>query len=151
MPRRLALDFHDVTDKGLAFDRVHGDFALRDGNAHTQNLLLKGPAVDIGVAGRTGLGTEDYDQTIVVSGNPGGPIAVASFAAGPVIGTGVLVLTQLFKGQLQGLTRAYYHVTGPWESPVVERISAASGESASDSVVPAITVPVDPPATGGQP
>jgi uncharacterized protein (TIGR02099 family) len=131
LPRRLTLDFRDVTDKGLAFDKVHGDFTVRNGNAFTQNLLLKGAAVDIGVVGRTGLATEDYDQTIVVSGNPGGPLTVAgAFAAGPVVGAGVLVLSQLFKGQLQGLTRAYYHVTGPWANPVVERISAPAGENA---------------------
>ena len=132
LPRRLALDFRDVTDQGLAFDTVRGDFELRAGNAFTQNLLLKGPAVDIGVVGRTGLGTEDYDQTVVVSGNPGGPLVVAgALAAGPVVGAGVLVLSQLFKGQLQGLTRAYYHVTGPWSAPVVQRISAPATENAA--------------------
>jgi uncharacterized protein (TIGR02099 family) len=125
LPRRLALDFRDVTDEGLAFDSVRGDFDVRDGNAYTQNLLLTGTAVDIGVAGRTGLASQDYDQTVIVSGNPSGPLTVAgALAAGPVIGAGVLVLSQLFKGQLKGLTRAYYRVTGPWAAPVVERISA---------------------------
>ena len=84
LPRRLALDFRDVTEKGLAFDKVQGDFELREGNAFTQNLLLKGPAVDIGVRGRIGLATEDYDETIIVSGNPSGPLVVAgALAAGP--------------------------------------------------------------------
>jgi len=125
LPRRLALDFRDVTDEGLAFDSVRGDFEVRDGNAYTQNLLLTGTAVDIGVAGRTGLASQDYDQTVIVSGNPSGALTVAgALAAGPVIGAGVLVLSQLFKGQLKGLTRAYYRVTGPWAAPVVERISA---------------------------
>jgi uncharacterized protein (TIGR02099 family) len=142
LPRRLALDFRDVTDEGLAFNTVHGDFEVRDGSAYTQNLLLKGAAVDIGVAGRTGLAEQDYDQTLVVSGNPSGPLAVAgALAAGPVIGAGVLVLSQLFKGQLTGLTRAYYHVTGPWSDPVVERVSGPSEASLAsapgDAVEPA--------------
>ncbi|MDH4167130.1 MAG: YhdP family protein [Gammaproteobacteria bacterium] len=136
LPRRLALDFRDVTDEGLAFNSVRGDFELRAGNAFTQNLLLKGPAIDMGIVGRTGLATEDYDQTIVVSGNPSGPLAVAgALAAGPVIGAGVLVLSQLFKDQLQGLTRAYYHVTGPWAAPVVQRIAAPAGDEASAGAV----------------
>jgi uncharacterized protein (TIGR02099 family) len=131
LPRRLSLDFRDVTDAGLAFDSVEGDFELRGGNAFTQNLLLKGPAVDIGIVGRTGLAAEDYDQTVIVSGNTSGPLAVAgALAAGPVVGAGVLVLSQLFKDQLQGLARAYYHVSGPWSAPVVERISAPAGEAA---------------------
>jgi uncharacterized protein (TIGR02099 family) len=132
LPRRLSLDFRDVTEKGLAFDKVRGDFDLRSGNAYTQNLLLKGAAVDIGVAGRTGLATEDYDQVIVVSGNASGPLTVAgALAGGPVGAAGALLLSQLFKGQLQGLTRAYYHVTGPWSNPVVERIPAPANETPS--------------------
>ena len=128
LPRRLALDFRDVTDEGLAFDTVRGDFDIRGGNAYTQNLLLKGAAVDIGVAGRTGLAGQDYEQTVVVSGNPSGPITVAgALAGGPVGAAGALLISQLFKGQLQGLARIYYRVTGPWSDPRVERISAASG------------------------
>jgi uncharacterized protein YhdP len=141
LPRRLSLDFRDVTDQGLAFDSVKGDFELRAGNAYTQNLVLKGPAVDIGVVGRTGLATEDYDQTMVVSGNTSGPLAVAgALAAGPVVGAGVLVLSQLFKDQLQGLARVYYHVSGPWSAPVVERISAPSGETAPGAQADARTL-----------
>ena len=137
LPRRLALDFRDVTDEGLAFDKVSGDFELRAGDAYTQNLLVKGPAVDIGVAGRTGLVKQDYEQTVVVSGNPTGPLTVAgALAGGPVGAAGVLLLSQLFKGQLQGLTRVYYRVTGPWSNPVVERISAQSGENVAGRDVP---------------
>ena len=70
----------------------------------------------------------------MVSGNTGGPLAVAgALAAGPVVGAGVLVLSQLFKEQLQGLTRVYYHVGGPWSAPVVQRIAAppADGRAAA--------------------
>ena len=53
---------------------------------------------------------------------------------------GVLVLSQLFKGQLQGLTRAYYRVTGPWSAPVVERISApAQAEANAGEAAAALT------------
>jgi uncharacterized protein (TIGR02099 family) len=138
LPRRLALDFRDVTDEGLAFDTVRGDFQLREGSAYTQNLLLKGPALSVGLAGRTGLVAEDYDQVLVVSGNPSGPLTVASaLAGGPVLGAGVLVLSQLFKGQLEGLARVYYRIGGSWAAPVVERIAAPPTPEASAASVPA--------------
>jgi len=131
LPRRLSLDFRDVTEEGLAFDRVRGDFELRAGNAYTTNLLLKGAAVDVGVVGRTGLVAQDYDQTVVVSGNPSGPITVAgALAGGPVGAAGALLISQLFKGQLAGLASVYYRVTGPWDDPKVERISAAASAAA---------------------
>jgi uncharacterized protein (TIGR02099 family) len=143
LPRRLSLDFRDVTDEGLAFDSVSGDFELRSGNAYTQNVLLEGPAVDIGVVGRTGLAAQDYDQTVVVSGTPSGPITIAgALAGGPVGAAGALLFSQLFKGQLQGLARAYYRVTGSWADPVVERISAGVGTSQ-----PPATQPPAPPAS----
>jgi uncharacterized protein YhdP len=133
LPRRLALDFRDVTNEGLAFDTVTGDFELQAGDASTHNLLLKGSVVDIGASGRTGLAAQDYDQTIVVSGNPSGPITVAgAIAGGPVGAAGALLFSQMFKGQLEGLTRVYYRVSGPWANPKVERITAsASGDLAA--------------------
>jgi uncharacterized protein YhdP len=58
-----------------------------------------------------------------------------------VIGAGVLVLSQLFKGQLQGLTRAYYRVTGPWDSPVIERVSAPPETSVASPEAAAAVLP----------
>lgn len=127
LPRRLALDFKDLTDKGLAFDKVQGDFELRDGNAFTSNLLLRGPAAEIGIAGRTGLATRDYDQTAVVTGNLGASLPVAgALAGGPAVGAALLLFTQVFKEPLKGITRGYYRITGPWENPTVERVDAAA-------------------------
>ena len=51
LPRRLALDFRDVFNRGLVFDEMSGDFVIIDGNAYTDNLHLTGPVVDIGVVG----------------------------------------------------------------------------------------------------
>lgn len=130
LPRRLALDFSDLTEKGLAFDTVRGDFELRDGNAYTSNLLLRGPAAEIGIAGRTGLGTRDYDQTAVVTGNLGASLPVAgALAGGPVVGAAVLLFSQVFKEPLKGITRGYYRITGPWDDPQVERVDAADAKA----------------------
>ena len=127
LPRRLALDFKDLTDKGLAFDKVQGDFELRDGNAFTSNLLLRGPAAEIGIAGRTGIATHDYDQTAVITGNLGASLPVAgALAGGPVVGAAVLLFSQIFKEPLKGVTRGYYRITGPWENPTVERVDASA-------------------------
>ena len=127
LPRRLALDFKDLTDKGLAFDKVQGDFELRDGNAYTSNLLLRGPAAEIGIAGRTGIATRDYDQTAVVTGNLGASLPVAgALAAGPAIGAALLLFSQVFKEPLKGITRGYYRITGPWDNPTVERVDASA-------------------------
>ena len=132
LPRRLALDFSDLTDKGLAFDTVRGDFDLHDGSAYTDNVLVKGPAAEIGLIGRVGLKNEDYDQTAVVTGNLGSSsLSLAGFAGGPVIGAAVVLFTQVFKQPLSGLTRGYYRITGTWDNPTVERINSAEAAAAT--------------------
>jgi uncharacterized protein YhdP len=131
LPRRLALDFSDITDKGFAFDTIRGDFDLRDGSAYTEDVLVKGPAAEIGLIGRVGLKNKDYDQTAVVTGNVSSTLALPAFAAGPVVGGAVLLFTQVFKQPLRGLVRGYYRITGSWDNPTVERIKSADASTAT--------------------
>jgi uncharacterized protein (TIGR02099 family) len=131
LPRRLALDFSDLTDKGLAFDTVRGDFELRDGNAKTDNVVLKGPGAEIGLIGRVGLKNRDYDQTAVVTGSVGNSLVLPALVGGPVVAGAVLVFTQVFKQPLKGLTRGYYRITGGWDNPTVERIKGAEAAAAT--------------------
>jgi uncharacterized protein (TIGR02099 family) len=131
LPRRLALDFTDITDKGFAFDTAHGDFDLRGGSAYTDDVLVKGPAAEIGVIGRIGLKNRDYDQTAVVTGNVSSTLPLAAFVAGPVVGGAVLLFTQVFKQPLKGLVRGYYRITGSWDNPAVERIKTADAPAAT--------------------
>lgn len=129
LPRRLSLDFRDLTDKGLRFDTIHGNFTVTNGDARTDNLLLRGPAAEIGIAGRLGFAARDYDQTAVVTGNVGSTLPVAGvLAGGPVVGAALLVFTQIFKEPLKGVARGYYHITGNWDNPNVERIDAAEAK-----------------------
>jgi uncharacterized protein (TIGR02099 family) len=131
LPRRLALDFSDLTDKGFAFDTIRGDFDMRDGVVHTDDVLVKGPAAEIGLIGTVGLKNHDYDQTAVVTGNVSSSLPLAAFAAGPVVGGAVLLFTQVFKQPLKGLVRGYYRITGSWDNPTVERIKGADAATAA--------------------
>jgi len=131
LPRRLTLDFSDLISKGLAYDVIRGSFELRDGNAYTNNMLLEGPALEIGLIGRVGLAARDLDQTAAVAGKMGVTLPLAStLAAGPVVGAAVLVFSQLFKQPLKGLVRGYYHISGSWDNPQVVRLR---GEAASEA------------------
>lgn len=131
LPRRLSLDFTDLTGKGFAYDTITGDFEFRGGDAHTKNLLLKSPAAEIGVVGRTGLVAHDYDQTAVVAGHFGGPLAAAgALAAGPAVGAALLLFSALFDEPLSEVARGYYRITGSWDRPKVERIGAGAARAA---------------------
>lgn len=154
LERRLTLDFRDLTGKGLAFDTVKGDFDLRDGNAYTTNTVLKGPAADIGIVGRTGLKARDYDQTVKVTSHLGGPIVAAgTLAGGPAIGAALLVFSRVFKEPLSGMSRGYYRITGGWDTPDVQRIGASEAkqiDQAREGAAPTATVPAPPAAPPGE-
>jgi uncharacterized protein YhdP len=145
LQRRLTLDFSDLTRKVLAFDTVRGDFDLRDGSAFTQNLVLKGPAAEVGLVGRTGLRERDYDQTVKVTGNLGGTlVAAGTLAGGPAVGAAMLVFSRVFKEPLSGISRGYYRITGSWDKPDVQRIDANQAkqiDQAREAVPPPAPAP----------
>ncbi len=125
LPRRLALDFGDLTGEGLAYDTLRGTFRVNDGEAFTDNLTLRGSAAEIGVAGRTSLKDRTYDQTAIVTGQLGASLGVAgALAGGPAVGAALLLFSQIFKEPLKGATRGYYRITGSWDDPEVRRIDA---------------------------
>ncbi|HEX6993881.1 MAG TPA: YhdP family protein [Gammaproteobacteria bacterium] len=125
LPRRLALDFRDVFNKGFGFDTLSGDFTIIDGNAYTDNLKVTGPVAEIGVAGRIGLRDRDYRQQAVVTTEPGKVLpTVGGLLGGPGVGAALLIFTRIFKEPLKGIGRASYCVTGSWDAPSVERLTA---------------------------
>jgi uncharacterized protein YhdP len=123
LPRRLALDFRDVFNKGFVFDEITADFLIADGNAYTDNLKLTGPVADIGLVGRTGLRDRDYRQQAVVTTGPGKMLPTVGLLGGPGVAAALLIFTRIFKKPLEGIGRASYCVTGSWAEPVVERLS----------------------------
>lgn len=138
LPRRLALDFGDLTGEGLAFDTLRGSFQLNDGDAYTDNLMLRGPAAEIGLAGHTSLKDRTYDQTAVVTGRLGASLGVAgTLAGGPAVGAALLLFSKVFKERLAGATRGYYRITGSWEDPQVRRIDAREMKDGQQATAPA--------------
>jgi uncharacterized protein YhdP len=124
LPRRLALDFRDVFNRGFVFDDITADFVIADGNAYTDNLKLTGPVAEVGLIGRTGLRDQDYRQQVVVTAEPGKVLpTVGALLAGPQVAAALLIFTRIFKKPLGGIGRASYCVTGSWAEPIVERLT----------------------------
>jgi uncharacterized protein YhdP len=121
LPRRLSLDFRDVFSKGFGFDKIQGTFTLVDGDTFTCDLSLESPAADIGIVGRAGLVTRDYEQTAVVSASFGNALPVAgALVAGPQVAAALLIFSQIFKKPLQEVSQVYYGIGGSWDEPIIE-------------------------------
>jgi uncharacterized protein (TIGR02099 family) len=147
LPRRLALDFRDLTSEGLAFDTIRGTFVVTGGDAYTDDLTLRGAGAEIGIVGHTDFRSRTYDQTAMVTGKLGASLGVAgALAGGPAVGAVMLVFSQVFKSPLKGMTRGYYRIAGPWDHPSVERIDAGQARAARTDAAAA-----EPGATGAAP
>ena len=121
LPRRLTLDFRDFFDKGLAFDRIHGNVRVANGSASTSNVSIEGPAADIHVSGSADLLAQRFDQTVEVLPKSGGLLtAVGAIAGGPVGAAVGAVANAVLDKPLQQAGARTYRVTGPWKSPKVE-------------------------------
>jgi uncharacterized protein YhdP len=122
LPRRLTLNFRDVLGSGLAFDKITGDFELRDGSATTQNLQVAGPSVRMDVRGRIGLAARDYDQEVTVYPDVSGGVTLgAVLLGGPVAGVLALIAQEIMDKPLNQVTQLSYRVTGSWDNPQVTR------------------------------
>ena len=127
LPRRLALDFSDVFQKGFGFDKIEGVFRIDEGDTYTCNLSLEGPAAAIGIVGRAGLTARDYEQSAIVSANFGNTLpVVGGLVAGPQVGAALLIFSQIFKKPLQEMSQVYYDIGGTWDEPSIESSDAAS-------------------------
>lgn len=131
IPRRLSLDFSDFFQSGLSFNSITGKFRLADGNAYTDDLIIKSPAADIVVTGRTGLRAKDYDQQMSVTPHAGSTLPiVGALAAGPVGAAAGLVMQGILNKPLGEATVRRYQVTGSWDKPKITQIAREKAGSA---------------------
>lgn len=128
LPRRLTLDFADLFEEGLAFDKIDGSFSLQQGQAYTNNLKMSGPAANIVISGRTGLTTEDYDQIATVTPKMSSNIPVASALFGSVgigVAAAIYIAGEIFKfipKKIDSILSRQYSITGSWDNPSIEKI-----------------------------
>jgi len=134
IPRRLTLDFSDFFKKGFAFNTVRGDFAFTDGVARTENMHIDGPAAEIRVSGITQMREKTYDQRVEVLPKAGGVLPVVGFLLGGPAGAAAGAVAQgVFNKPLKQTTRVVYHVTGPWDKPVVTVVEKGPAKAPATS------------------
>lgn len=125
LPRRLTLDFSDVLGKGTAFDELTGVFAIQNGDATTDNLVVVSPSARIEVRGRVGLAAQDYDQTVTIYPGIASGVALAgAVLGGPVLGIGLWIAQELLDKPFDQVAKVSYRLTGSWDDPKVEPLDA---------------------------
>lgn len=130
LPRRLALDFRDVFDKGFSFDEATGTMQLENGKSYTDDVLLKSTAAEIRIVGTTDLveQTFDYEFTVRPGVSKTLPV-IGAIAGGPVGAAAGLALQALLRDALGEAAEAKYTIRGPWEDAQVEPVEKGSAKT----------------------
>lgn len=120
--RRLKLDFADMTQKGLSFDKVRGQFLLKYGVVSSEpELSIKSASSSIKIRGSGDFNTEQLDLNMSVSL----PLAsnlpwIVALAAGLPAAAGVFLISKILGKQVNKLTTLTYHVSGDMQKPKVK-------------------------------
>jgi uncharacterized protein YhdP len=129
IPKRLSLDFRDVFDTGFSFDEANGSFTMENGQATTDDVLMKSSAAQISITGSTDLVEQQYNQVLTVRPGLGNTLPVIGAIAGGPIGVAAgLALQGLLHQQLGDATQVQYTITGSWAEPVFEPVIKTSAD-----------------------
>lgn len=121
IPRRLVLDFSDLSRKGLSFDTFKGNYLVRKGVLTTTNSYLDGPVAYISLNGQLNLVHRYYDLTLKVTPHitASFPI-VATIAGGPLAGIATWLASKVIHQGMRHVSGYTYKITGPWQNPMVQ-------------------------------
>ena len=124
LPRRLDLDFSDVTDDGLAFSSLTGRAGIEDGVVDASLVRLRGPVGVIDVTGTTDLVGQTLDQRVTVLPRVSAALPViGAIAGGASAGIGVLLAGGVLKAlgvDLDRIGLREFALGGTWDEPTFE-------------------------------
>ena len=124
LPRRITLDFKDVFSEGFAFDSIAGKLTIKQGVMRTERLQIDGPSARVVMRGEVDLQRETQRLTVNVQPELGGTAALGVAVLNPVAGVATWVAHKVLQNPLNHIFGFDYLVTGRWDDPKVEKLSA---------------------------
>lgn len=124
--RRLSLDFSDLTQDGISFDSLTGQYRISDAVATSLvPLTLVGPTLGLELEGSVDLYNETLSQRMLVSLPISENLPIAAiFLATPQIAGAVFIVEKLIGKQLRKFTSVRYSIEGLWTDPQMELINS---------------------------
>lgn len=123
IPRRLKLDFSDLSHKGYSFDKFKGNFVIRKGVMKTTDSYIDGPVAYASIKGDLDVVKQLYDIDLHISPHITASLPiVATIAGGPIAGLATWVASKIINQGMQTVTGYTYKISGPWLNPVVQQV-----------------------------
>ena len=137
LPKRLFLDFGDVLNQGMQFNKIKGDFSINGEVMTTENASMDSESARVKIFGSTNLREKTYDQSMFIIPKIGETLPViGSLAVSNAVGWGLLLLQKIFKKPIEKSVEIEYKVTGSWEDPklvlIPKQIPQAESEQSLD-------------------
>ncbi|MDT4873312.1 TIGR02099: family protein [compost metagenome] len=117
--RRVRLDFSDLFDKGLAYDRVKGLLVGSEGRFVTRKpITLEGPSTGLELDGTLDLSASRIDATLLVTLPLTTNLPLAALMVGaPAIGGALFVVDKLLGDKVSRFASVRYRVEGSLKNP----------------------------------
>lgn len=123
IPRRLKLDFSDLSETGYTFDLFKGKFEFANGLMTTKDSYIDGPVAYAKISGNLDLIKQLYDINLRITPYITASLpVVATIAGGPVAGLATWVASNIINKGMQNISGYTYRVSGPWSDPVVQQV-----------------------------
>lgn len=117
--RRLRLDFSDLLDKGLSYDRVKGNLLATDGVFVTQGpITMTGPSSNLELNGTLNMVNEGIDAKLLVTLPVTNNLPIAALIVGaPAIGGALFIADKLLGDRVARFASVQYDVKGTLHDP----------------------------------
>lgn len=124
IPRRLKLDFSDLSKDGYSFDVFKGHFTIKNGELNTTDSYLDGPVAYASMKGSINVIKQLYNVDLHISPHITASLPiVATIAGGPIAGLATWAASKIISQSMQTVTGYTYKVTGPWLNPDLKQES----------------------------
>jgi uncharacterized protein YhdP len=110
----------NVITAGTSFNKLSGDFVIRNGVARTQNFAMQLNQARVATSGLVNVPKQTQDLRITIFPTIDATAgALALFAVNPIIGASALIGQYLMSNQLNRTLQTDYLVQGSWDKPDV--------------------------------
>jgi uncharacterized protein YhdP len=122
--RRLQLDFSDLTNQGLTFDRLTANYEFKKDLVTTKDFNIQAPSAQIAISGDIYIDSKKIDLSMLVVPRVGAgiPVAAAIATGNPAIGAAIWLFDKAAGLQFMDFAEFAYKITGTFEKPIITEV-----------------------------
>ena len=127
--RRLSLDFTDLFGEGFFYEKIAGNFSVKNGIVTSDDVKIEGTSADVEIKGLINLSQQTVDQSVLITPKISSSLPVlAGWAIEPTTGLIMLLVNKIFQPVIDVVVSLEYKVVGDIANPQVIEVSKRSKE-----------------------